>query len=117
VKTSLDDKLFYRIGEVCQLTGVEAHILRSWEGEFPQLNPQKNRAGHRIYRSRDLALIRKIKELIYDRGFTLAGAKRQLSLSQRGESQELQLSAEQVKQEIHAVRDLLDQCVNLLDSL
>ncbi|MBD3235957.1 MAG: MerR family transcriptional regulator [Candidatus Eisenbacteria bacterium] len=76
------DKLYYSISEVGEATGVKAHVLRYWETQFSMLRPKKNRAGARMYRAKDVDLIREIKHLLYDRGFTIAGARRFL-LDQR----------------------------------
>src|SRR5205807_6727825 len=76
---SIPQKLFFKIGEVCELAGVQAHVLRYWETEFPMLAPQKNRAGQRTYRRKDVEMALRIKELLYDEGFTIAGAKRKLA--------------------------------------
>jgi len=75
----IPNKLFFKIGEVCELAGVEPFVLRFWEGEFPSLAPQKSKAGHRVYRRKDVEMVLKIKSLLYDRGFTIAGARKQLS--------------------------------------
>src|ERR687883_67407 len=80
----IPDKLFFKIGEVCELVGVQAHVLRYWESEFPMLQPQKNRAGQRTYRRKDVEMALRIKELLYDEGFTIAGARRKLSSDGRG---------------------------------
>ena len=72
------EKLFYKIGEVCELTDTQPYVLRFWESEFPQLAPQKNRSGQRIYRRNDIELILNIKRLLYEQEFTIAGARRQL---------------------------------------
>ena len=71
-------KLFYKIGEVCEICGVEPYVLRYWESEFPTLSPGKNRAGQRIYRSKDLELIDAISRLLYEEGYTIAGARKKL---------------------------------------
>ncbi len=71
-------KLFHKIGEVCEICGVEPHVLRYWESEFLTLSPGKNRAGQRIYRRRDLELIDTISRLLYQEGFTIAGARKKL---------------------------------------
>ena len=76
---SIPEKLFFKIGEVCELAGVQAHVLRYWESEFPMLAPQKNRAGQRVYRKRDVEIALRIKELLYDDQYTIAGAKKRLS--------------------------------------
>jgi DNA-binding transcriptional MerR regulator len=72
-------KLYYRIGEVCKIVEVEAHVLRYWESEFPKLSPPKNRAGQRTYRPKDIELLLQIKKLLYEDGFTIAGARRRLA--------------------------------------
>src|SRR5689334_7304635 len=82
----IPDKLFFKIGEVCDLVGVQAHVLRYWETEFTTLQPQKNRSGQRNYRRRDVEMALRIKQLLYDEGFTIAGAKRKLSGEGRGSS-------------------------------
>ena len=72
------EKLYYRIGEVEAMTGVAAYVLRYWESEFKLLRPKKNPAGQRIYRRRDIETVLRIKQLLYDEGFTIAGAKKRL---------------------------------------
>jgi len=71
-------KLFYKIGEVCEICGVEAHVLRYWESEFSALAPTRNKSGQRIYRGKDLEIIDTIKRLLYQEGYTIAGAGRRL---------------------------------------
>ena len=73
-----DDERLYRIGEVSQITGLKHFVLRYWEGEFPMLQPVKSTTGYRLYRQQDVDLVLKIKELLYDQGFTIAGARRHL---------------------------------------
>ena len=82
----IPEKLFFKIGEVCEITGVQAHVLRYWESEFPMLAPQKNRAGQRTYRKRDVEMALRIKELLYEDQYTIAGAKKKLSSELRGAS-------------------------------
>ena len=72
------EKPHYKIGEVCELTGTQPYVLRFWESEFPGLAPQKNRSGQRIYRKRDIDLIEKIKVLLYEKEYTIAGARKVL---------------------------------------
>jgi DNA-binding transcriptional MerR regulator len=79
VQRAIPNKLFFKIGEVCELAGVEPFVLRFWESEFPSLAPQKSKAGHRVYRRKDVEMVMKIKSLLYDRGFTIAGARKQLA--------------------------------------
>src|SRR3990172_1928617 len=75
---AIPEKLFFKIGEVCELAGVQAHVLRYWESEFPMLAPQKNRAGQRVYRKRDVEMALQIRELLYEDQYTIAGAKKRL---------------------------------------
>jgi DNA-binding transcriptional MerR regulator len=82
----IPEKLFFKIGEVCDITGVQAHVLRYWESEFPMLAPQKNRAGQRTYRKRDVEMALRIKELLYDDQYTIAGAIKKLAAELRGAS-------------------------------
>jgi DNA-binding transcriptional MerR regulator len=81
---AIPEKLFFKIGEVCELAGVQAHVLRYWESEFPMLAPQKNRAGQRVYRKRDVEMALRIKELLYEDQYTIAGAKKRLNNDLRG---------------------------------
>ena len=80
----IPEKLFFKIGEVCDIAGVQAHVLRYWETEFSMLAPQKNRAGQRTYRRRDVEMALRIKELLYDEQYTIAGAKKKLAGELRG---------------------------------
>jgi DNA-binding transcriptional MerR regulator len=71
-------KLYYSIGEVSGLVKVKPHVLRYWESQFPVLKPKRNRAGNRTYRVRDIRLLLTIKGLLYERGFTISGARKKL---------------------------------------
>lgn len=71
-------QLYYKIGEACKLLDIQPYVLRYWETEFPELSPNKSRSGQRVYSEDELALIRRIKELLYEEGFTIAGAKKRL---------------------------------------
>ena len=82
---SIPDKLFFRIGEVSQLVGVEPYVLRYWESEFPGLSPKKSNTGQRMFRRKDVELLLNIKELLYDRKFTIEGARKALK-SERAEA-------------------------------
>lgn len=74
----IPDKLYFKIGEVSELTGIKAYVLRYWETEFP-LGPKKSRTGQRLYRREDIEKVRLISRLLYDEGFTIAGARRHLA--------------------------------------
>ncbi|HUU00714.1 MAG TPA: MerR family transcriptional regulator [Myxococcota bacterium] len=78
---SLPDKIYFKIGEVSEIVGVEPYVLRYWESEFPALKPNKSRSQQRMYRKRDVELLLKIKKLLYEDMYTIAGAKKQLSRS------------------------------------
>jgi DNA-binding transcriptional MerR regulator len=82
----IPEKLFFRIGEVCELIKVQPHVLRYWETEFPMLAPQKNRAGQRVYRRKDVEMVLRIRDLLYEEKFTIAGAKKKLMDEIRGSS-------------------------------
>ena len=73
-----DEPRLYRIGEVSRLADLKPFVLRYWESEFPMLEPVKSSSGHRLYRQEDVDLVLKIKRLLYDEGFTIAGARRHL---------------------------------------
>ncbi len=74
----IPDKLYFRIGEVSKLCKLPSYVLRFWESEFPQLKPVKSSTGQRMYRQRDVENVLRIKKLLYDEGFTIAGARQQL---------------------------------------
>src|SRR5438132_8287391 len=80
----IPNKLFFKIGEVCEITDTQPYVLRYWESEFPALAPAKNSSGQRIYRRRDIETVLRIKQLLYDEGFTIAGAKKKLETEQTG---------------------------------
>jgi DNA-binding transcriptional MerR regulator len=75
---AIPDKLYFRIGEVSKLCKLPSYVLRFWESEFPQLKPVKSSTGQRMYRQRDVENVLRIKKLLYDEGFTIAGARQQL---------------------------------------
>ena len=75
----IPEKLYFTIGEVGKLCGLRPHVLRYWEQEFSQLSPSKRRGNRRYYQRKDVLLIREIKELLYEQGYTIEGARQQLS--------------------------------------
>ncbi len=81
---AIPNKLYFRIGEVAELAGVPAYVLRYWQTEFPQLQPKKSGSGQRLYRQREVELVLRIRELLYRDRFTIAGAKRELAREERG---------------------------------
>ena len=80
----IPDKLYFKIGEVSDLLAVEPYVLRYWETEFATLSPKKSGTGHRLYRRKDVELLLRIKHLLYDRKFTIEGARRSLQEELRG---------------------------------
>jgi DNA-binding transcriptional MerR regulator len=115
-------KLYYRIGEACRIVGVEPHVLRYWETEFPRLSPPKNKAGQRTYRPKDIEMLLAIRRLLYEEGFTIAGARKKLSGasaspppgtdSPAGASRP---AAEKPGQQLRQVRRELESILTLLD--
>ena len=81
-------KLYYTIGEVSKMTGLEAHVLRFWETEFAELRPRKNRKGHRAYMEKDIRIVERIKYLLKERGLTIKGAQQALSAEESGTGSE-----------------------------
>src|SRR6516165_3574335 len=79
----IPDKLYFKIGEVSELLGVETYVLRYWESEFPVLSPKKSGTGHRLYRRKDVELLLRIKHLLYEKRFTIEGARQTLQNESR----------------------------------
>jgi DNA-binding transcriptional MerR regulator len=79
----IPDKLYFKIGEVSELLGVEPYVLRYWETEFPVLSPKKSGTGHRLYRRKDVELLLRIKHLLRDKRFTIEGARQSLQAEAR----------------------------------
>ncbi|HVG08526.1 MAG TPA: MerR family transcriptional regulator [Thermoanaerobaculia bacterium] len=78
VKARVQKRLYYKIGEACKELGIQPYVLRYWETEFPALAPSKSRSGQRVYSEKELEVIRRIKQLLYEEGYTIAGAKKKL---------------------------------------
>jgi DNA-binding transcriptional MerR regulator len=109
---------FYRIGEVSRLTDLKPFVLRYWETEFPMLEPVKSPSGHRLYRHEDVEMVLRIKRLLYDEGFTIAGARRHLR-EQNGASDSESISASVSPAEGAGAAQLLSRkmLLDLRDSL
>lgn len=120
----IPSKLFFKIGEVCELTETQPYVLRYWESEFPALAPAKNNSGQRIYRRRDIETILRIKTLLYEEGFTIAGAKKKLEQEMKEQSkgtsatpapatpsgdEAFQDEVKEIKAELHGLLELLDR--------
>ncbi|MCC6475749.1 MerR family transcriptional regulator [bacterium] len=103
-------KLYSPIGEVVERTGIPDHILRYWENEFPQLRPKRGRGGNRLYTERDIELVLRIQDLIQNKKFTIAGARKQLELSFDGAAVEESNGdvLELVKKELREILELME---------
>src|SRR5579871_4639162 len=95
----IPDKLYFKIGEVSELLGVEPYVLRYWESEFPSLSPKKSGTGHRLYRRKDVELLLRIKHLLYEKRFTIEGARQSLHAEIKSPKPKL---ARKVQQELFA---------------
>ena len=124
----IPNKLFFKIGEVCEITDTQPYVLRYWESEFQALAPAKNSSGQRIYRRRDIETVLRIKQLLYDEGFTIAGAKKRLESEAGGRaptprSQAAEAAAEaapevpedRTRVALREVREQLREILTLLD--
>ncbi len=114
--SSIPEKLYYKIGEVSEITGVEPYVLRYWESEFRIVNPTRTNSKQRLYRKKDLELILEIKKLLYEEKFTIAGAKKRLQKSKMWKEQQMKLELPEkkyreallrVKKELEDLRGLL----------
>jgi len=125
MERKIPNKLFFKIGEVCEITDTQPYVLRYWESEFPALAPAKNTSGQRIYRRRDIETVLRIKQLLYEEGFTIAGAKKRLEMEMAGRQPTPTSAppsgnggdgkADATRQAIHEIRDQLREILTLLD--
>jgi DNA-binding transcriptional MerR regulator len=101
-------KRYFTIGEVSELCGVKPHVLRYWEQEFPQLKPLKRRGNRRYYQRQDVILIRQIRSLLYEHGFTIGGARQRLSGEEaKSDLSQSQQVIRQIRTELEAVLEIL----------
>ena len=111
-------KLYYSIGDVSEMTALKQYVLRYWETEFSILSPEKNKAGNRRYRIEDIRIIRHIKELLYDKKFTIRGAKQYLKdyyKNQDGDSNIVNISSQMVDREfLIDLKEKLEETLKLL---
>ena len=114
----IPDRLYFRIGEVSRLCGLPAYVLRFWESEFPQLKPRKGSSGQRSYRRVDLENILRIKKLLYDEGFTIAGARQQMRVETKNRQNPLPFVAPSSANggELKHVRQGLRELLGILSS-
>jgi len=106
---SIPDKLYFKIGEVSELLGLPAYVLRFWETEFKRIRPKRSAAGQRLYRKKDVEFIARVKHLLYEKGFTISGA-RQVLRKKKDILEELPetLSINELRRELEQIRDLLE---------
>ena len=103
----IPDKLYFKIGEVSRISGLPSHVLRFWEAEFKKINPRRTASGQRSYTRKDIETILEIKHLLYDKKFTIEGARKYLS-SRAGSAPLLSKKlVEELKAELKSIRDLL----------
>jgi DNA-binding transcriptional MerR regulator len=116
IDPSIPEKLYYKIGEVSQITGVEPYVLRYWESEFKIVTPMRTNSRQRLYRRRDLELILEIKKLLYEEKFTIAGAKKKMRrMKGQHESQSnLEVPGNEYRDALLRVREELENLYGLL---
>jgi len=107
-EVSIPDKLYFKIGEVSGLLGLPTHVLRFWETEFKRIKPKRTSSGQRLYRKKDVVFIFKIKHLLYEKGFTISGARQHLR-SKQDFAEELPqtLSVSELRHELEQIRELI----------
>lgn len=113
----IPDKLYFRIGEVATLCHLPAYVLRFWESEFPQLKPVKSSTGQRMYRKRDVESVLRIKQLLYEQGFTISGARQQLRTESKTDKTQTAIPFPATSAaEIRHIRQGLREILNLLSA-
>lgn len=113
----IPEKLYFRIGEVATLCRLPAYVLRFWESEFPQLRPVKSSTGQRMYRRRDVESVLRIKELLYEQGFTISGARQQLRAEVKADKSQSAIPfPTQASPEIQHIRQGLREILDLLSA-
>jgi len=104
----LPDKLYFKVGEVSAIVGVPAYVLRFWESEFKKINPKRSDSGQRLYRKSDIELILKIKHLLYDKKFTIQGAKQHLKIKpDEKKAKPSTISLDEIRIKLKSIRDLI----------
>jgi DNA-binding transcriptional MerR regulator len=103
----IPDKLYFKIGEVSKLVGLPAYVLRFWETEFTKMNPKRTSSGRRLYTKKDIELILKIKHLLYEKKFTIQGARQYLAGGVGKQSRATDRLLNDMRTELKRIRDLL----------
>jgi DNA-binding transcriptional MerR regulator len=113
----IPDKLYFRIGEVATLCRLPAYVLRFWETEFPQLKPVKSSTGQRMYRKRDVENVVRIKQLLYEQGFTIVGARQQLRSEMKGDKSQAAIPfPAQPRADMQRIRQGLREILTMLNA-
>lgn len=107
-QTIIPDKFYFKIGEVSKISGLPSHVLRFWETEFNKLNPRRTASGQRSYTRKDVGMILEIKHLLYEKKFTIEGARKYLNAKTKAESPGTRQFLDDLKAELAVIRDLLD---------
>ncbi len=113
-KARIAKKAYYSIGDVCEVTGLKPHVLRYWETQFDALNPTKNRAGNRVYRPKEIELVLLVKHLLYDRKFTIEGARRRMTEMRRSHTIREERESVLQPEVLAGMRKELDRLVEIL---
>jgi len=111
------EKTYYSISETAERLNVRPHVLRYWETQFPLLKPRKGRSGSRMYRAQDLELLGRIKSLLYDKGFTIKGARRRIRLEHRKDAGERQLALGIENPWLAGLEEIRDELIDILRTL
>ena len=112
---AIPDKLYFRMGEVSKLTRTKDFVLRYWETEFPSLRPVKGQSGHRLFRRKDVEMIFEIRRLLYEKGFTIDGARRHLASAGKNPAEQPSLFQSPVdRKELQAIRQELRSMLTML---
>jgi len=115
MNSAIPEKKYFKIGETSGITGLEPHVLRFWESEFKSLSPKKDGGKQRLYTKKDIETILKIKKLLYDENYTIAGARKVIEVSKPGRKEkkvantdeELKVKLKEIKRELEIIRDML----------
>ncbi len=119
-RQQLPDKLYFRIGEVAEIVGVEPHVLRYWETEFRSVKPEKSRKGQRVYSRRDVDVLLKVKDLLYGHRYTIAGAKRKLrteGFEPVDDSDPVVREVKRLRETLGSIRQDLTQAIHDIDEI
>jgi DNA-binding transcriptional MerR regulator len=112
---AIPDKLYFRMGEVSELTRTKDFVLRYWETEFPSLRPVKGKSGHRLYRRKDVEMVFEIRRLLYEKGFTIEGARRHLASADKNPAEQPSLFQSPVDMKaLRAIRQELQSILTML---